>query len=207
MRKPPHLSMQSIGVYIGFVLKKYLWKPCFGVRNVLFRKLSSHNRKWVETVLLLEKYSLNLNKYGWKNSKRYLYCILCKDFPHEESGWCPKNPQDNAVWNSHIWDIKLFLLVVENILKTSVTNKVLYPKHHGLSCIWRQGFSWGRFLNFDSICLSFWVITKTRRLVVSFHLWYYAHVLVCVSVVVFKKIHVTQFRKLIFKTTARFFQL
>lgn len=35
-----------------------------------------------------------------KTQKRYLYCILCKDFPHEELGWCPKNPQDNAVCNT-----------------------------------------------------------------------------------------------------------
>ena len=79
-------------------------------------------------------------------------------------------------------DYKLFFFIVEYILKTSVTNKVLYPKHHGSPCIWRQGFSWRRFLNFDPICLSFWVITKTRRLVVWFHSPYYALILGCGSV-------------------------
>ena len=79
------------------------------------------------------------------------------------------------------------------------------------------------FLNFDSICLSFWVITKTRRLVVWFHSPDYALILGCVSVVLLVSIQAhtckaampglqslkenTHFRKLIFKTTARLFSI
>ena len=66
----------------------------------------------------------------------------------------------------------------------------------------------GILLNFDSICLSFWVITKTRRLVWLICLPYYAHILVGVTVTVLHSLKEnTQFCKLIFKTTARFFSI
>ena len=116
---------------------------------------------------------------------------------------------------------KLFLLIVEYNFKISVKNRPKIAQYHGSPCIWRQGFSWRRFLNFDPICLSFWVITKTRRLVLYFHLPDYALILGCVTVAVvlciqartckatMHRLHSlkesTHFRELIFKTTARFF--
>ena len=48
---------------------KCLYRICSDIKTVFwckkftFPEISSHNRKWMETVLLLEKYSLNLNKY------------------------------------------------------------------------------------------------------------------------------------------------